>query len=192
MLTGRAAAAALCTVACVLAPAACGGETGGPSGDGTSGAGANGGSVGRGGTSGRGGAGRGGTGTGGTGTGGTGSDVCSLPLETGNCLALIPRYGFNRATGRCESFMYGGCGGNANNFETAAECMTHCTPGTRTCAWVRCESGSQCVFLGAGDEPACLRPCLDLRACPPRMTCVCGSSCPGCRDCISVCVPLPY
>merc|ERR1712098_300604 len=37
--------------------------------------------------------------------------------------AFFPSWGFNSMTGACESFIFGGCGGNANIFETEEECM---------------------------------------------------------------------
>jgi len=44
--------------------------------------------------------------------------VCSLPKAVGPCRATFPRWFYNSATQRCESFTYGGCGGNANQFKT--------------------------------------------------------------------------
>eukprot|EP00662_Eupelagonemidae_sp_cell21_P020800 gene20800-3663_t len=40
----------------------------------------------------------------------------------------MPRWWFNAATGACEGFTYGGCGGNGNNFETPAQCASSCSP----------------------------------------------------------------
>jgi len=54
------------------------------------------------------------------------SDVCDQPAETGVCRGLFPRYFFNKATGQCEKFIYGGCGGNENNFETKEQCANQC------------------------------------------------------------------
>ena len=55
-----------------------------------------------------------------------GDNICNLPSETGLCKAYFPRYYFDEAAGECREFIYGGCGGNANNFETLAECQTTC------------------------------------------------------------------
>lgn len=54
--------------------------------------------------------------------------TCSLPKVVGPCEAAMPRFWFNAATGQCEPFTYGGCGGNANNFESAAACAQACAP----------------------------------------------------------------
>ncbi|XP_048464308.1 probable acyl-CoA dehydrogenase 6 [Rhincodon typus] len=53
-------------------------------------------------------------------------DVCSLLPDPGPCKALIQRFYYNRYTQNCEEFDYGGCIGNANNFETLKECTGHC------------------------------------------------------------------
>lgn len=54
--------------------------------------------------------------------------VCLLPKDPGPCEALISRYYYNQYSGRCEHFYYGGCEGNANNFESKQECQTACVP----------------------------------------------------------------
>ncbi|CDS43593.1 WAP kazal immunoglobulin kunitz and NTR [Echinococcus multilocularis] len=53
-------------------------------------------------------------------------DVCNLPMRTGPCLAYFRVWGYNRALDQCESFIYGGCGGNANRFEEKKECERTC------------------------------------------------------------------
>jgi hypothetical protein len=52
---------------------------------------------------------------------------CSLPAKTGLCRAHIPRYYYNKTKKTCEEFIYGGCGGNENNFQTYDECMEQCS-----------------------------------------------------------------
>ena len=52
--------------------------------------------------------------------------LCELGPITGPCLAAKPRFYFNKNTGRCEDFRYGGCNGNENNFMTKMECEKTC------------------------------------------------------------------
>jgi hypothetical protein len=53
-------------------------------------------------------------------------DRCLLPPEAGECDAAIPRVYFNARSGRCERFIWGGCGGNENNFDNAEDCEAAC------------------------------------------------------------------
>lgn len=53
-------------------------------------------------------------------------DSCSLPPESGPCEAYFLRYHFDASAGRCSLFVYGGCEGNDNNFETAQDCAEAC------------------------------------------------------------------
>lgn len=52
--------------------------------------------------------------------------ICALPADPGICLAYIPRWFYNASIGECEQFIWGGCGGNANNFTTFEACMDAC------------------------------------------------------------------
>ncbi|XP_055022592.1 kunitz-type protease inhibitor 2 [Boleophthalmus pectinirostris] len=54
------------------------------------------------------------------------ADVCSMPIVTGICKAMIPRWAFDAEIGVCVSFVYGGCGGNNNSFESQEECEAAC------------------------------------------------------------------
>ena len=59
---------------------------------------------------------------------GTVSGVCR-PLyydSEARCLALIPRWTYDRETGECVEFSYGGCGGSSNNFESYEACSRKC------------------------------------------------------------------
>ncbi|XP_066065113.1 kunitz-type protease inhibitor 2 [Chamaea fasciata] len=51
---------------------------------------------------------------------------CRLPALTGRCRASIPRWFFNASAGSCQSFVFGGCGGNGNNFGSEPECRESC------------------------------------------------------------------
>lgn len=55
-------------------------------------------------------------------------DICSLPKQTGPCLALFPRYYYDKSCNSCLEFTYGGCKGNGNNFETEEDCLSVCRP----------------------------------------------------------------
>ncbi|XP_034666891.1 pancreatic trypsin inhibitor [Drosophila subobscura] len=51
---------------------------------------------------------------------------CHQPKETGRCFALFYRYAYNVDTQACEEFVYGGCAGNRNNFESKDLCEQAC------------------------------------------------------------------
>merc|ERR1711893_92782 len=51
--------------------------------------------------------------------------ACSeKPTVTGHCKAAMPRYTYSK--GKCVKFIYGGCGGTANNFRSLRECQKKC------------------------------------------------------------------
>ncbi|KAJ8308387.1 hypothetical protein KUTeg_013261 [Tegillarca granosa] len=52
--------------------------------------------------------------------------VCQQPKVVGRCRAAVPRYFYNLSTRVCERFIYGGCDGNQNNFETKEQCERTC------------------------------------------------------------------
>ena len=56
------------------------------------------------------------------------TDKCSFPKFTGHCNANLDRWFYNMETGVCEEFVYGGCRGNMNNFESFEECEQSCVP----------------------------------------------------------------
>nr|P0DMJ4.1 RecName: Full=PI-actitoxin-Afv2b; Short=PI-AITX-Afv2b; AltName: Full=Kunitz-type protease inhibitor AFAPI-III [Anthopleura fuscoviridis] len=51
---------------------------------------------------------------------------CLLPMKVGPCRARVPRFYYNSSSGKCEGFTYGGCGANANKFQTKAQCEKAC------------------------------------------------------------------
>ncbi|XP_015914290.1 boophilin-H2-like [Parasteatoda tepidariorum] len=52
--------------------------------------------------------------------------ACQQEKEVGECRAAVPRYFYNQETGECEFFIYGGCNGNSNNFNTKDDCEDVC------------------------------------------------------------------
>ena len=42
------------------------------------------------------------------------------------CIALFERYYYDKESGKCKEFGYGGCGATKNNFETLSECEETC------------------------------------------------------------------
>jgi len=52
--------------------------------------------------------------------------VCGEAQDSGPCFAFSPRFSYNSDSGTCESFVFGGCRGNRNNFHTERECWQRC------------------------------------------------------------------
>ncbi|XP_074972491.1 amyloid beta precursor like protein 2 isoform X4 [Phalacrocorax aristotelis] len=52
--------------------------------------------------------------------------VCSQEAMTGPCRVVRPRWYFDPNKRKCVRFIYGGCGGNRNNFESEEYCMAVC------------------------------------------------------------------
>ncbi|KRZ50099.1 Papilin [Trichinella nativa] len=52
--------------------------------------------------------------------------ACSEEKDPGPCFGYIVRFYYNPRNMRCEVFVYGGCGGNSNNFETKEACNQIC------------------------------------------------------------------
>ena len=89
-------------------------------------------------------------GSGSSGTGGSGGalpDRCLLPRASGQCNAAFPAYWHNPKTGVCEPFIYGGCGGNENRFETRAACQSACSGGAPDMD--ACSSPGDCIVASA-------------------------------------------
>ncbi|XP_020938995.1 protein AMBP isoform X1 [Sus scrofa] len=53
-------------------------------------------------------------------------DSCQLGYSQGPCLGMIKRYFYNGSSMACETFHYGGCMGNGNNFVSEKECLQTC------------------------------------------------------------------
>ncbi|XP_063282286.1 kunitz-type serine protease inhibitor conotoxin Cal9.1a-like isoform X2 [Pelobates fuscus] len=53
-------------------------------------------------------------------------DICSLPMQEGDCGKFTLRWYYNRLVGECRPFVYSGCGGNANRFDEKELCDLQC------------------------------------------------------------------
>ena len=51
---------------------------------------------------------------------------CLLPEQVGRCSRTVERWRYDLSKKSCVFFVYSGCGGNANNFVSKAECQRTC------------------------------------------------------------------
>lgn len=61
---------------------------------------------------------------------------CGFKADDGPCKAMLKRFFFNIHTQQCEEFIYGGCEGNQNRFESLEECKEKCARGTFLAAFI--------------------------------------------------------
>lgn len=52
--------------------------------------------------------------------------ICNLSINRGGCQAKLRRFYFDSSDETCKLFVFGGCQGNENNFETMEECVINC------------------------------------------------------------------
>jgi hypothetical protein len=90
-------------------------------------------------------------------------DSCDLPLEVGPCNAAIPRFHYDPASAKCVEFVYGGCGGNTNNFTTELECATVCQHKVISCVFCStpqtCMETEDCSYCPKSLSAAERQPC---------------------------------
>lgn len=55
-------------------------------------------------------------------------EVCSMPVDSGSCSASHRRWVFDVETRECQEFIYGGCSGNRNRFNSQEDCLKSCLP----------------------------------------------------------------
>ncbi|XP_059058854.1 chymotrypsin inhibitor SCI-II-like [Achroia grisella] len=51
---------------------------------------------------------------------------CDLPILSGMCFGYREVYGYNVTRNKCAKFIYGGCMGNDNRFDSIQECESSC------------------------------------------------------------------
>ena len=56
-------------------------------------------------------------------------EFCNMTPEVGRCRGAMRRFYYNSVNDECVTFIYGGCGGNENNFESEDECKSTCKTG---------------------------------------------------------------
>ncbi|KAM6453598.1 kunitz-type serine protease inhibitor 4-like [Liasis olivaceus] len=99
-------------------------------------------------------------------------DRCRLPPDPGPCKARLPKVFYNWQAKRCQGFIYGGCHGNLNRFDSVEMCQLACggqgkpgvcpqpPPGTITIS--RCGSDWECngkqKCCGYASTSACTDP----------------------------------
>ena len=57
------------------------------------------------------------------------TDICALQKDIGRCKKYVEMYFYNKTDNSCQIFGWGGCGGNANKFDTLSECESSCKNG---------------------------------------------------------------
>ncbi|XP_026859325.2 BPTI/Kunitz domain-containing protein isoform X2 [Electrophorus electricus] len=55
-----------------------------------------------------------------------GDVVCTLKMDPGTCFASIVMYYYDTTEKNCRMFLYRGCQGNGNRFESREDCQTRC------------------------------------------------------------------
>lgn len=53
---------------------------------------------------------------------------CKLPADVGMCRGFAQKFFYDSADKECKPFTFGGCLGNANNFDSQQECLAACAP----------------------------------------------------------------
>ena len=53
-------------------------------------------------------------------------EICKQSSDIGNCGKAVTRWFYNSASKGCEEFVWGGCEGNGNNFESKEDCENNC------------------------------------------------------------------
>ncbi|XP_041851360.1 kunitz-type protease inhibitor 2 [Melanotaenia boesemani] len=55
------------------------------------------------------------------------TEHCRLRPDPGPCRAAFPKFYYDSISATCQNFVFGGCQGNANQFDTIEECLRSCS-----------------------------------------------------------------
>jgi Kunitz/Bovine pancreatic trypsin inhibitor domain len=94
--------------------------------------------------------------TAGAGGGDPGDERCNAPPVTGMCDALIQAWYHDPTTGLCRPFIYGGCGGNQNRYDSLSACQAACPGGSPN--YDACKLPTDCALVGTGCCGVCDGP----------------------------------
>ncbi|KAJ1350271.1 hypothetical protein KIN20_006025 [Parelaphostrongylus tenuis] len=114
---------------------------------------------------------------------GASTNICNLPMSTGEGNYNLERYYFDQASKTCRPFIYNGLKGNQNNFMTLRACQLACQPLDNPCI-------GQPATTAAGQVLFCSPTNKD--ACPVNFWCHIGATpettvcCPGATNPCSV------
>lgn len=102
-------------------------------------------------------------------------DFCQLTPEQGPCRGAISKWHYDSSSGECRNFTYGGCRGNANQFQSKAICELVCKPG---CRYERCSNSCPHGFIidSSGCNTCRCQPGPEQSSCP---SVDCPTTCPG-------------
>ena len=53
-------------------------------------------------------------------------NVCNLDYDPGDCESYVHKWYFDKSTKSCNTFVWGGCGGNGNRFNSQSDCLDKC------------------------------------------------------------------
>ena len=56
-------------------------------------------------------------------------DICQYPADVGPCADSIQKWYYDERGHVCEPFIYGGCSGNVNRYDTQSDCELACREG---------------------------------------------------------------
>ncbi|KAI1294595.1 PI-actitoxin-Aeq3a [Halotydeus destructor] len=113
-------------------------------------------------------------------------NICSQPPMPKDsamfCKGYLERYFYNGETGKCEQFIYGGCGGSENIFEDQEDCEAFCQFGEPQVNSSTSGQGDICTFGGRpfelGQVSKTNSICVECKCIlPPDLSCI-QRSCP--------------